>query len=395
MRITALLHYLRVPLYLSPLVLIVVFSLVLTIAEHAGLWGLPTLLIVGSWFFKYGFAVLDHTIEGRAEAPILSAEMLNPIEQRPMGTFLLVIGMYFLTDELRAWLSDAPVAALRIALFCLIPAVVAGMSITGKFFAALNPLAIVNTIARIPLAYAFLLVLIGAVWLLPWIAIRSANESLAVLWRLETFLPGQTLVAIGAKGLSIEYFAHIVFMYCWLAMFSCIGGTLYEHRNELEFEAAESPERKAARADAMLERERDKIMDRIFGELRGGALGNAGATIRKLIDASPRPLDECRWLYQRATQIDQRLANFLAQLTLPKLLEAKATGEAVTLIRDRLNAAPDFRPQTSGELLRLAQLAREAGDRATARKLLFEFDKHFANDPLQPMVDKLQQELQR
>jgi hypothetical protein len=395
MGISALLHYLRVPLYFSPLMMMLIFSIMLTVSEHAGLWGLPTLLIVGSWFFKYGFAVLDHTIDGRAEAPILSAEMINPVEQRPMGTFLLVIGIYFLTDELHAWLGTAPIAVLRMLLFCLIPAVVAGMSITGKFFAALNPLAIAHTIARIPLAYALLLLLIGAVWILPWIALRSASESLAVLWRLETFLPGQTLVAIGAKGLAIEFLAHIVFMYCWLAMFACIGGTLYEHRNELEFEAAESPERKAARANAMLERERDKIMDRIFAELRGGALGNAGETMRKLINESPRPLDECRWLYARAINIDQRLASFLAQLTLPKLLEARATGEAITIVRERLNAVPEFRPKTSGELLRLAQLARDAGDRATARKLLFEFDRHFPNDPMVTVASQLQQELQR
>lgn len=395
MGIAALLHYLRVPLHFSPLVLIFVFSLMLTVSEHAGLWGLPTLLIIGSWFFKYGFAVLDHTIHGRAEAPVLSAEMINPVEQRPMGTFLLIMAIYFLTDKLSSWISPTQIFLVRIVLLAMIPAVIAGMSITGKFFAALNPLAVVGTISRIPMAYALLLVVIGAIWFLPWMVLRSASETLAALWRLEVFLPGQTLVAIGFKGVVVEYFAHVVFMYCWLAMFACIGGTLYEHRNEVEYEAAESPERKEARANAMLERERDKIIDRIFAELRGGALGNAGETMRKLINESPRPIDECRWLYARAINIDQRLANFLAQVTLPKLLEVKATGEAITIVRERLNAVPEFRPKTSGELLRLAQLARDAGDRATARKLLVEFDKFFPNDPMAAVALQLQQELQR
>ena len=396
MGMTALLHYLRVPLYFSPLVMMVVFSLALTFAEHSGLTGIPALLIIGSWFFKYGFAVLDHTIDGRAEAPVLSAEMINPIEQRPMGIFLLLIVIYFFTDELSAWMGDTEILLIRIVLLALIPAVIAGTSITGRFFSALNPMAIVGTIARIPVAYALLLLVIGAIWYLPWVALRSASDTLAALWNPEVFFPGKTFVVIGGlKGVAIELGAHFVFMYCWLAMFACIGGTLYEHRNEVEYEAAESPERKAARANAMLERERDKIIDRIFAELRGGALGNAGDTMRKLIDESPRPLDECRWLYARAIKIDQRLANFLAQVTLPKLLEAKATGEAITIVRERLNAVPEFRPKTSGELLRLAQLARDAGDRATARKLLAEFDKFFPNDPMAPVALQLQKELQR
>jgi hypothetical protein len=92
---------------------------------------------------------------------------------------------------------------------------------------------------------------------------------------------------------------------------------------------------------------------------------------------------------------DQRLANYLVQLMLPYLLEARVTGEAVSLVRERLAVSPDFRPQTSEQLLSLARLARDAGDRNTARGLLAEFNRYYVNDPMQPVATQLQAELQR
>jgi hypothetical protein len=188
----------------------------------------------------------------------------------------------------------------------------------------------------------------------------------------------------------------MLFMYLWLAMFACIGGTIFERRRELAIDPAGSPERAAARIDAEVERQRDKTMERIFAELRGGALGNAGATVRKIIEQSSQPIEECRWLYVRATLLaDQRLANYLAQLSIPRLLSARATGEALKMTRDRLSVAPDFRPQTAEHLLRLAELARDAGYRAMARSLLVDFNRFYPNDALESIAARLQAELTR
>jgi hypothetical protein len=197
-------------------------------------------------------------------------------------------------------------------------------------------------------------------------------------------------------GVVAGLFGLMLFMYLWLAMFACIGGTIYERRRELAIDPAGSPERAAARIDAELQRQHDKTMERIFAELRGGALGNAGATVRRLIEQSSQPLEECRWLYARAVSIaDPRLANYLAQVTLPRLLSVRATGEAFTMMRERLSVTPDFRPDTGGQLLQLVQLARDAGDRAMARNLLADFGSRYPNDPLASAAEKLQADLAR
>src|SRR5258708_30947350 len=97
----SLIRYLRLPLHTAPLLVIVIFGLLLTLAEHAGVFGIPALAIVGSWFFKYSFVLLDELIDGRSEPPVLSSEMANPVEQRPLGLFLLLVSFYSLSEALR------------------------------------------------------------------------------------------------------------------------------------------------------------------------------------------------------------------------------------------------------------------------------------------------------
>jgi hypothetical protein len=209
-------------------------------------------------------------------------------------------------------------------------------------------------------------------------------------------IPGQIYDVLGFNGSLVAMFEQMIFMYLWLTTFALIGGSLYEERLALGIDVAASPERKAARATVDLERQRDKMWDQVFAQVRIGAWTNARESVRKLIAESRQPVDECRWLYARAAaQADQRLANYLAQLSLPRLIETRATGEAVGLVRERLARNPDFRPQTSGQLLALVRLARDAGDRRLARQLLADFAEYYANDPMQPVAEQLQSELQR
>jgi hypothetical protein len=390
----ALLHYMGLPLRTAPLVLIVLFSLMLTLAVHAGIFGVPLFLMIGSWFLKYGFALLDNVIEGRRDVPVISAEIVNPFQQRPLWLFFLLILFYFLTALLQPWIGSFAVTGLRIFLLALVPSMVASMSITGRFVEALNPITVFGTIARIPVAYGALLVTIGGLWFVAIELLQAVGDSAAGHLQLESLLPQQIFFLVGTHGVIAGLFGLMLFMYLWLAMFACIGGTIFERRRELAIDPAGSPERAAARIDAEVERQRDKTMERIFAELRGGALGNAGATVRKIIEQSSQPIEECRWLYVRATLLaDQRLANYLAQLSIPRLLSARATGEALKMTRDRLSVAPDFRPETGGQLLQLVQLARDAGDRAMARNLLANFSRCYPNDPMESAAAKLQADL--
>jgi hypothetical protein len=267
--------------------------------------------------------------------------------------------------------------------------------VTQQFVQGLNPVTVVGIVARIPHAYALLLLILGALWYFPVTIALGAADQLAALWQPETFLPGGLAVATGGSSFAVGWLAHVFVMYVWLAMFACTAGMVYEHRTELDFEPAHSPERQAARANAELERQRNKLFDRIFAQLRGGALGNAGTSVRQLVEESSAPLEECRWLYARASASHAALANYIAQLMLPRLLATRATNEALRLVRERLVVDTGFKPASGQELWQVAQLARDGGDRPTARKLLQDFEQVFPNDPVAQSLRQLREELAR
>jgi hypothetical protein len=85
----------------------------------------------------------------------------------------------------------------------------------------------------------------------------------------------------------------------------------------------------------------------------------------------------------------------VAQELVPRLLAISRLSEALTVTRQRLAADPDYRPVTAMETLRMVRVARDGGDRPTARALLRDFQRIFPNDPLQRAADDLAAQLER
>ena len=137
----ALLRHALRPAQPTALLLIATLTLLLSIASLAGLPGLPLKVIVLSWLFKYAYVLLDLSSEGVVEPPVLSAEMVNPVEQRPLMQ-LAICGAGF---GLAWWIGGVPGYALGAAFLVLLPATAAVLGVTGSAIEALNPL----TLARV------------------------------------------------------------------------------------------------------------------------------------------------------------------------------------------------------------------------------------------------------
>jgi hypothetical protein len=371
----AILRYLAVPLRTAPLLLIGTFSVLLVLAINARFLGIPLGLILLSWFSKYSFVLMDHVAEGAAEPPVLSLEMVNPLtEQRPMILLLMAIGLFYATDAASYWVGHSGALVLMVAIGLILPAVVAVQGATGTVVQSLNPRRVLGLIARLRGDYLLILALIALVWLFSRFVVESS---------MGAGLPLVLRIAL--------------LMYAWLAMFALIGGVLFERRFDIGLDDVNTPESwdPGEGDDAPDERTRDRDIDRIYAEWRGGAHANAWNTVLGLVGKSSDPIAELRWLYQRAAQWpDGRLADRLARELLPRLLGQRSTGEALDLVRERLRKDPRFRPIGSAELLTLVHLARTAGDRVTARLLLRDFSKLYPGDPAQAMVDRLNTQLQ-
>jgi len=117
--------------------------------------------------------------------------MMRTFASRSIGSLLLVICFCSATERLRQWLNPSVIAVLRLLLIALFPIVVGGMVMTGRFVVALNPLAVIGTIARLPTGYAVLIVVLCAIWAAPLWLLHTNALSLSLLWRPESFLPMQ------------------------------------------------------------------------------------------------------------------------------------------------------------------------------------------------------------
>jgi len=79
----------------APLLLVAIFSVLLLLGVNAGLLGVALVLILGSWFLKHAFMLLDHAAEGRPGAPVLSPEAINPLgELRPLAYAFAIAAFY-------------------------------------------------------------------------------------------------------------------------------------------------------------------------------------------------------------------------------------------------------------------------------------------------------------
>src|SRR5512138_2547939 len=369
-RFDRILRYLAVPLSTAPLLLIVIFSGLMLLAIKATLFGIALAIFLLSGFFKYSFVLLDQLTEGRTEPPVLSIEMMNPVgEGRSLPALVFVVAVFFTSDAAVFWFGPLFTVIIGVLVLAALIAIVAVQGATGSLVQSLNPVRCWRLILR--LGGDYIVVLACALVLCALIGIASAVA-----------LPFILQIAL--------------FMYAWLALFSLIGGLLHERRDELGLSDAYEVETFESEDGSDLARARQQNIDRIYAEWRGGSHKNAWQSVTSYLAQSGDPLAELCWLYERAKSWpDQRLANRLAQEMLPRLLADRRNGDALDILRERLSSSAEFRPLASADLIRLVQLARDAGDRRVARDLLHDFERFYPNDPAASVASLLAQQLER
>ena len=363
------LQYLLFPARGAALVEIVFFSVLLALCPRGGLLALPLALILTAWHFKYAFVMFDATARGLDEPPAMSIDMVNPAELRPLALLAVALVFYGATASL-AHLSPQLAIAIQVPGLILAPAFVAILGSTGSIAESINPWTLVQFIGRLGWDYAGLALVIVAYGLLlqytPW-----------------NF--GWLVVSCA------------VLLFVVLSVFSVLGGILYERRYELGFEAWQSPERQEERQERERARDFDRETDEIHVHYRSGYDDAAESTLQSLLEKHGHSIEAYLEFYRRVARWENpRLANTLARELLPALVETRHPGDALRILRERLKASPEFRPQTAEDTLRLARLARSGGDAPTARMLLVDFRHYFPRDTAAIQhASQLAQELER
>jgi len=340
---SVLFRYVRLVFSTSALLLVATFTVALLIAVKAGIMGIPLALLVGSWFFKYLFVVLDTVVAGGDEPPVLSAEMVNPLEMRPLGQLFLIASAIMCVVAVRHYAGTAPAFVIGGLLVLALPASIALLCISGNLFHAAWPPAWLRVMRA--LGWDYLLVL------------AAAGGGLAIIYLL--------IAASAPAWIGIALQQMIL-----LSIFVLIGAALFEHRLELGLDSRTPRERLAERDRREHVRSRQQMIDHAYEQFRHNKPLEGWREIERWLAAHARAdqqLPEYYAVLEAACGWDDvrpgdRLANELIAL----LLSRRENGAVLEVAARRFASNPAFRPVNA---TRLAELATLAGKRALRRQL--------------------------
>ena len=342
----------------------------LFIAAKARFIGIPLALLVTSWFFKYAYILFDHTARGFDEPPTLDIQMMNPVdEQRPLGQVLILCIVGALLYYAHAYIGTPAALALGVVCLFFLPASAAILGLESHLLKAANPVEWLSLVRGLGLLYgAVLLVIFGYAILL------------SLLWNFDLWPP-------------IEY---SIDMFAVLSAFSFLAGCVYERRHELNLETWVSPEQTQALEMKALQRQHDKVILDAYGLMRADAHIKCWQTLIDWLQKRGNAPEDYAWLCERTVSWDDpRYVTRLTENYVARALELKRTGEALDVVKNRLNLDPKFRPKTSADTLTIAQLAaRGGGAPKVARILLSDFAARFAGDPRVAIADALRSHLE-
>ncbi|HEX4024628.1 MAG TPA: hypothetical protein VHX52_07990 [Steroidobacteraceae bacterium] len=336
-----------IPLRPAGALTLVFIAVLVTLMLKAGLFAIPGLLILGTWYFKYSFAFLDALVNGQTEAPVLSIEMIMASldEFRFLLPLILAIVAFFAFGAARYFVGSIVTALLAIVMLLILPAVVAVQGWTGRLSHSLGP-AVCWRMART----------LGTDYI-------CALSCIAGLLAIDAVLG--FLVPQAPRILQI-----VLFLYAWLAAIAVIGGALRANREVLSERIPLIIPEIAPPALDEAAHERARWIDAIYGALRANNRDNVWHLVMERVQGVSHPLRELQWLYERiAAWHPVPFPNRVAQEVISRLLAEDREGEALRLVRERVALDSAFRPSNAEEGQRLAQLAERWRDHATAEAL--------------------------
>jgi len=342
------LRVLLVPFHATSLMLVAIFSVLITIFGYAGFYGLIGQLILNIWVFKYCYALIEHLADGDLEPPVMSTDMLSPFEIRPWVQLGIVIAGFMLCQAL-----GVPAGIfVGVVLLALLPASIAVLGIGEPFYQTANPLLLWRLIRGLGPYYLALLAAIPVYVGLPYLA-----------WRL------------GAWSLA----QNALILLCEISFFALIGGSLYLRRHQLGFEPRRSPERTAAREEAERVKLRARMIDDVFQQVRIGKHIEATRPLAKWLsglDGATAALD-AQYLIGQALGWDSVAGlNTLASTVIRHLLRAGRPDAALAIFEKLRQRSPALTLDSADDLRMLAEFAENAGRHELAASMRLETPIH-------------------
>jgi pentatricopeptide repeat protein len=331
------LRVLLVPFTPSSLLLVVTFSVLMTILGAGGVLGIFGGMFLQIWVLKYCYVLIEHIADGAPEPPVMSTDMLSPFEMRPW----LQLGLIGFGVWACYLLGGNAGVVLAVILVLLLPASIAVLGIGEPVYEAVNPVTLLRLVRGL-----------GPYYLAILASVPVYAGILALVDRLNVW----------------DIFSHAARLLCEISFFSLIGGCLFLRRRQIGLEPSRTPERAAARTENDRVKLRARMLDDVFQLVRLG----------KHVDAT-RPL--AHWLGDLDEALLVRDALHVAEQAARWDFIASLNTIASTLIRHLLRAGRADAALSVFELLRKRNPSLTL-DSAPDLRILIEYAEHTGRNDL-------------
>lgn len=316
---------------LTVLLALVVFVVLTTLAQAAGLLGLWLGIILIPAFWRYMLQLLEARAIGRP-APVPGIELFNIADNfwtlTPLVLEAIAIwGIILLRD-----LSMPAASFLGLSIAIVFPASVAVLAITRSPFASLNPATMWRMIQACGWDYLLILLII------PLTALLAAFSELAGVPSILTLTAA---------------------FYSSFLLFTFTGAVL--NANDVQF-LAEIPQPLETSADATTRqqtRDRARVLTHAYGFVSRGNQAGGLAHVQSMIQEEADRDDAYRWYFDQMLTWEYRDAALaFAQLYLSWLLAGNRDVEALKLMTRCQLESPAFRPLQGDRPIALAVARR-------------------------------------
>ncbi|MBT2748786.1 MULTISPECIES: DUF4013 domain-containing protein [unclassified Lysobacter] len=321
--------------------------------------GIGWLLSIVTWLaaYKYAFEILRATADGRMDPPESVLKVDGGVVWR-----LIALQLIYMVVVLVAMLFGGPVVglfALAVIVF-LQPGCIMSLAIDGSLGNALNPATSFGIVARVGWPY---LAVFGLLFVI------QASVATAGIW-MNKFMP----MLLGGPLLNLVSFWGL------FAAFHLMGYLVYQYHEELGYD----PESHRHQLPALSNRDGD-LLERAQNLVRDGHNDAAKEILRSEIRVrSVTP--EVHELYHRLLRSDgdaaERTEHSRQYLNL--LMIEKQETRALTVIREAIEADPQFTLMQMEHAERLAERARMAGQSQLALDLLRSLLRQSPRNPSAP-----------
>ncbi|MDL5364443.1 hypothetical protein QSH18_02385 [Xanthomonas sp. NCPPB 2654] len=283
--------------------------------------------------YKYAFEILRHTADGHMDAPERGFDIGDGVVLRLLA-LMIVLGMVVAAAALLA----GPVAGLLmlLAVVLLQPGFLISLAIDGSLRRALNPAVSIGLALRIGWPY---LAAFGLLFVIQASALTAAR------W-LQHYLP----------PLASDLAVGVVTIWGLFATFHLMGYLVYQYHEVLGYEPA-SIDDGARRHDPD-----QRVLDEAEQFVRDGHTAEALQLLRGEVRTRAVSL-AVHELYQRLLRTGGR-ADDLREHTrqyINRLLQEKQERRALALLREALDADPDFVPSLPEQATLMTERAQLAG----------------------------------